>query len=63
MIFPFLQQHKDVWPVTLMCITFGVSPQGFYAWRSRPASAQQQHRDALLVEIRSVDAEVKQRYG
>src|SRR5262249_24738360 len=41
----------------------GVSPQGFYAWRSRPTSAGQQRRDALLVEIRAVHAEVKQRYG
>ncbi len=63
MIFAFIDQHKDVWPVTLMCDTLDVSPQGFYAWRTRPASAQQLRRDALLVEIRAVHAEVKQRYG
>jgi transposase InsO family protein len=62
-IFSFIEQHKDVWPVTLMCDTLGVSPQGFYAWRSRPTSEQQQRRDALLVEIRAVHAEVKGRYG
>ena len=38
-------------------------PAGYYAWRDRPASAQQQRRDALLVEIRAVHAEVKARYG
>ena len=63
MIFSFIQQHKDVWPVALMCDTLGVSRQGFYAWRDRPTSAQQQRRDALLVEIAAVHAEVKQRYG
>lgn len=63
MIFPFIEQHKDVWPVTVMCETLGVSTQGFYAWRSRPQSQQQQRRDALLVEIRAVHAEVKERYG
>jgi transposase InsO family protein len=62
-IFSFIEQHKDRWPVTLMCATLDVSPQGFYAWRSRPPSEQQQRRDALLVEIRAVHAEVKQRYG
>jgi transposase InsO family protein len=46
-----------------MCDTLGVSPAGFYAWRSRPSSEQQQRRDALLVEIRAVHAEVKERYG
>ena len=63
MIFSFIEQHKDVWPVRLMCDTLGVSTAGFYAWRSRPTSEQQQRRDALLVEIRAVHAEVKQRYG
>src|SRR5581483_2440127 len=41
----------------------GVSPQGFYAWRARPASARQQRRDALLVAMRAMHAEFKQRYG
>lgn len=63
MIFSFIQEHQEVWPVTVLCDTLGVSPAGFYAWRKRPPSAQQQRRDALLVEIRAVHAEVKERYG
>ena len=63
MIFSFIEQHKDAWPVTVMCSTLGVSPAGFYAWLRRPRSEQQQRRDALLVEIRAVHAEVKKRYG
>src|SRR5262249_58585688 len=62
-IFPFIEQHCDVWPVTVMCNTLGVSPQGFYAWRSRPTSEQEQRRAALLVEIRAIHAEVKEPYG
>jgi putative transposase len=62
-IFSFIEQHKEVWPVTAMCEVLGVSPQGFYTWRQRPTSAQQQRRDALLVHIRAAHAEVKQRYG
>jgi putative transposase len=62
-IFSFIEQHKDAWPVTVMCSTLGVSPAGFYAWLRRPRSEQQQRRDALLVEIRAVHAEVKKRYG
>ncbi len=63
MIFSFIEQNKEVWPVAVMCNALGVSPQGFYAWRQRPTSAQQQRRDALLVHIRAAHAEVKQRYG
>ena len=63
MTFSFIEQHRDVWPVTVMCETLGVSPQGFYAWRERPKSEQQRRRDALLVEIRAVHAEVKECYG
>jgi putative transposase len=62
-IFSFIEQHKQDWPVTVLCDALGVSPQGFYAWRQRPTSAQQQRRDALLVQIRAVHAEVKQCYG
>jgi putative transposase len=62
-IFSFIEQHKEIWPVTVLCDTLGVSTQGFYAWRSRPTSTQQQRRDALLVEMHAVHAEVKQRYG
>jgi putative transposase len=62
-IFAFIDQHKDFWPVTVMCDTLGVSPQGFYSWRLRPPSSQEQRRVALVVKIRSVHAEVKERYG
>jgi putative transposase len=62
-IFSFIERHKDAWPVAVMCNTLGVSPAGFYAWRQRPRSEQEHRRDALLVEIRTVHAEVKQRYG
>jgi len=63
MTFRFIEAHRDRWPVRLLCETLAVSPAGYYAWRGRPASAQQQRREALLVAIRAVHAEVKARYG
>jgi transposase InsO family protein len=63
MIFAFIQQHQDSWPVAVLCDTLGVSRAGFYAWQKRPPSERQQRRTALLVEIRAVHAEVKERYG
>ena len=63
MTFRFIDEHRDQWPVRLLCETLEVAPAGYYAWRDRPASAQQQRRDTLLVEIRALHAEVKARYG
>ena len=63
MTYRFIDQHKDQWPVRLLCDTLEVSPAGYYAWRQRPASEQQQRRDTLVDEIRAIHAEVKARYG
>jgi putative transposase len=61
--FSFIEEHKQQWPVTLMCQVFSVSTSGFYAWLARPQSAQEQRREAILAEIRAIHAEVKARYG
>jgi putative transposase len=63
MTYRFIDQHKDHWPIRLLCETLEVSPAGYYAWRQRPRSEQQQRRDTLVVEIRTIHAEVKARYG
>src|SRR5437764_14845539 len=63
MTYRFLDDHKDHWPVRLLCETLEVSPASYYAWRQRPRSEQQQRRDTLVVEIRAIHAEVKARYG
>ena len=63
MTFRFIAEHRDQWPVRLLCETLEVSPAGYYAWCGRPASAREQRHDTLLVEIRAVHAAVKARYG
>jgi putative transposase len=63
MTFRFIHEHRACWPVRLLCETLEVSAAGYYAWLKRPLSAAQQRRDALLVEIRTIHAFVKARYG
>jgi transposase InsO family protein len=63
MTFRFIDQHKEQWPVRLLCKALGVSAAGYYAWRQRPRSNQAQRRDTLLVEVRAIHAEFKARYG
>ena len=63
MTYRFIDQHKDQWPVRLLCETLEVSHAGYYAWRQCPRSPQEQRRDVLLVEIRAVHTQFKARYG
>ena len=63
MTFRFIDAHQDQWPVRVLCETLEVSPAGYYAWRGRPRSAQQQRQDTLLVEMRAIHTQFKARYG
>jgi transposase InsO family protein len=63
MTFRFIEEHRERWPVRVMCETLEVSPAGYYAWRDRPPSARRQRQDALVTQIRTIHAEVKERYG
>ena len=46
-----------------MCRVLEVSRSGFYAWRSRDASAAAVRRQELTAEVKVIHAEVKARYG
>jgi putative transposase len=59
----FIDEHRTHWPMRLMCRLLQVSPGGYYTWRDRPASASQQRRETLAVEIQAIHQEVKERYG
>ncbi|OWK45572.1 Mobile element protein [Fimbriiglobus ruber] len=63
MRYAFIDDHEDEWAVTRMCDALGVSTAGYYAWRDRDASPQEQRRETLTAVIRTVHAEVHARYG
>ena len=63
MSYGFITDNANQWPISWLCDALGVSTAGYYAWCDREASTQQQRRDALLVEIQTVHAEAKARYG
>jgi transposase InsO family protein len=63
MRFRLIEDHRDVWPVRVMCDALSVSPSGFYAWRSRPEGPRKIANRELLADIRRVHAEHRGRYG
>ena len=63
MKFQFINDHKGQWPVRTLCRVLGVSPAGFYAWRSRPDSARAVANRELLAHVRRLYAQHRGRYG
>jgi putative transposase len=62
-IYPFIEKHKEQWPVRWLGQILEVSAAGYYAWRQERHRPQQQRRDTLVVAIRAIHAEFKGRYG
>ena len=63
MSFRFIEDHRDSYPVRLMCAVLEVSPAGYYAWRERPVSERTKSSAALLAAIRQVHQDSCGRYG
>ena len=63
MKFGFVDEHRSVWPVRVMCEALGLSASGYYAWRDRPESRRAAANQALLDDIRLIHAESSGTYG
>lgn len=63
MSFRFIEDHRDTYPVRLMCAVLEVSPAGYYAWRDRPVSERTKSNAALLAAIRQIHQDSSGRYG
>lgn len=46
-----IDRLKAAFPVSYLCAELGVSPAGYYAWRNRPLSAQEQRRWSLTALV------------
>lgn len=63
MRFRFIEDHREQHPARLMCRVLGVSPSGYYAWRSRPESARSAANRVLLADVRRLHGQHRGRYG
>jgi len=53
MRFQLIDAAKEEFPVQRLCKVLGVSPSGYFAWKSRPASRRQREDLVLLAHVRS----------
>jgi transposase InsO family protein len=58
-----IAQHRDSYPLTLMCRVLAVARSGFYAWGRRRPSARAQTDARLRVQSRAIHAASQRRYG
>ena len=63
MRFRFIEDRRADYPVTILCSTLGVSPAGYYAWRSRPESRRSAANRDLVDDIKRVHRDTSGRYG
>ena len=54
MRFRFIEDRRADYPVTILCDVLGVSPAGYYAWRSRPESQRSAANRVLVNDIKRV---------
>jgi transposase InsO family protein len=63
MSFRFIEDHREAYPVRVLCAVLKVSPAGYYAWRSRPPSTRSMANRELVAAIRRVHQDSGGRYG
>ena len=63
MKFGFVDEHRQIWPVRVMCTALGLSVSGYYAWRSRVEGPRAAANRVLLEDIRRIHRESSGTYG
>ena len=61
--FRFIDNHRGIWPLYLMCRVLKVTAQGYYAWKNRPESPRSKANRELLTQIRVAHEASHQTYG
>lgn len=63
MKFAAIDEHRDQYRLTIMCRALGVSPSGYYAWKSRPCSRSQREEWRLVRLIEKIHQGSRGTYG
>jgi putative transposase len=63
MKYVFIRDHREAFPVGLMCETLEVGRSGFYTWLKRSESPRKQENRHLLMAIRVAHQKSRKTYG
>jgi putative transposase len=58
-----MAEHRQQYPITVLCKTLEVSESGYYAWRSRPVSQHCREDARLCADIQQIFLDHRQVYG
>lgn len=63
MIFDFIKNHTQLFPIEKMCKILQVSQSGYYRWKNKVLSIRVQKMNLIKEQIKTIYFESKQRYG
>lgn len=63
MKYQFIEEHREKYPVGLMCKVLGVARSAYYAWHQAPRSKRKMADLALLEQIKEIFEQSRQTYG
>jgi putative transposase len=63
MRYPFIEEQRNDYPVTLLCREMQVSRSGYYAWRNEPLTLRKVADLVLLQHIEDIFEEGRQTCG
>jgi len=61
--YKFIEEHREQYPVTLMCRILEVARSGYYEWRKQPLSARKMADLLLLMHIKDIFEQSRETYG
>jgi hypothetical protein len=61
--YAWITQHRDLYPIVLLCELLAVSKAGYYDWLRREPSPRAQRSQRIHAAVRAVHAESQAIYG
>jgi putative transposase len=61
--YAWIREHRDSFPVAVLCDALEVSASGYYAWLDRPPSPRAQRHDQIQAAVQQLHAESHGIYG